>query len=252
MKTKRFDWKSAVIFLVALAVLASAVWKLCSAFLEYQKGRQEYGELEESAVFAGKEKENFTVDFDKLRAVNPDIIGWIYFENMEISYPIVQGKDNEYYLNHTFYGEENKCGCIFMEAENAADFGDDNSFLYGHNMKDKSMFARLNEFQKKETYEKNPAFYIYTPKEVLQYKIYSCYSAELGGDSFLCRFKNQEEYGQWQKTVADKSLYDTGIVPKQNQKTVTLMTCTPAGAKERFLVHGALIQGETAEFESNQ
>lgn len=251
MKTKRFDWKSAVIFLAALAVLVSAVWKLCSAFLEYQKGRQEYGELEESAVFAGKEKEDFTVDFDKLRAVNPDIIGWIYFENMEISYPIVQGKDNEYYLNHTFYGEENKCGCIFMEVENAADFGDDNSFLYGHNMKDKSMFARLNEFQKKETYEKNPAFYIFTPKGVFQYKIYSCYSTELGGDSFLCRFKNQKEYGKWQKTVADKSLYDTGIAPNQNQKTVTLMTCTSAGARERFLVHGVLTQEETAEFESN-
>ncbi|MCI9136174.1 MAG: class B sortase [Lachnospiraceae bacterium] len=252
MKTKRFDWKSAVIFLAALAVLVSAVWKLCSAFLEYQKGRQEYGELEESAVLAGKEKEDFTVDFDKLRAVNPDIIGWIYFENMEISYPIVQGKDNEYYLNHTFYGEENKCGCIFMEVENAADFGDDNSFLYGHNMKDKSMFARLNEFQKKETYEKNPAFYIFTPKGVFQYKIYSCYSTELGGDSFLCRFKNQKEYGKWQKTVADKSLYDTGIAPNQNQKTVTLMTCTSAGARERFLVHGVLTQEETAEFESNQ
>lgn len=252
MKTKKIDWKSAVILLMALAVLGTAAVKLWQALAEYKKGQREYDSLEQSAVSGEMGTEKFKIDFEMLRAVNPDIIGWIYFENMEISYPIVQGKDNEYYLNHTFYGEENKCGCIFMEVENAADFGDDNSFLYGHNMKDKSMFARLNEFQKKETYEKNPAFYIFTPKGVFQYKIYSCYSTELGGDSFLCRFKNQKEYGKWQKTVADKSLYDTGIAPNQNQKTVTLMTCTLAGARERFLVHGVLTQEETAEFESNQ
>lgn len=242
MKTKRFDWKYAVIFIGALAVLMTAVWNLWSAFSEYQKGQQEYGNLEESAISGRDKKGIFAVDFEILQAINPDIIGWICFENMGISYPIVQGKDNEYYLNHTFYREEGKCGCIFMETENSADFSDDNSFLYGHNMKDKSMFAKLNEFQKKETYQKNPAFYIYTPKGVLEYQIFSCYSTELGGDSFLCQFKNQAEYGQWQKNMVDKSLYDTGVVPEQSQKTVTLMTCTAVGGKERFLVHGVLVQ----------
>lgn len=247
MKQRETDWKYKIILLLASAVLLFAVVKLGRVLWEYHTGKQEYGSLEELAAEVEKDGEQgFSVNFDELQKINPDVIGWVRLEHLEISYPIVQGRDNEYYLHHTFSGEENKCGCIFMEAENQPDFSDQNSFLYGHNMRDRSMFAKLNEFQKEETYRKNPEFFIYTPEGVGRYEIFSCYPAELNGDTFICQFASEEAYGEWQQKTAGQSLYDTGVKISPGQKTVTLMTCTPAGGRERFFVHGVL-----TEFDEN-
>lgn len=249
MKQKKHrDWKFRIIFLTALAVFLFAAVNLGLLFLDYYKGEQEYKGLEGLTGFSvaesGTEKqtEDFSVDFEALRAINPDIVGWIHFEHMDISYPIVQGEDNEYYLSHSFYKEERKCGSIFMEVLNTPDFSDDNTFLYGHNMKDKSMFAKLNQFQEEQVCRENPEFLIYTPNGVSRYAIFSCYPAELGWDSFSCQFDDEEQYAKWLETVAERSLYETGVAPDVTQKTVTLMTCTPVGDNYRFLVHGALIE----------
>ena len=253
---KKPDWKFIVPFLIAFAVFLVAVIKLGMLLWEYYKGGR-YRDLKESVVSARedtdglKEQEaGFFVDFEKLRKVNPDVVGWIRIEKLGISYPIVQGEDNEYYLAHTFYKKENKCGSIFMEAENQGDFSDQNTFVYGHNMKDKSMFARLNEFREEDTFHENPEFYIYTPAGVRKYKIYSCQIAALGGESFRHQFSGVDDYSRWQEEVQARSLYVMGVEPKATQSTVTLMTCTPAGEGYRFLVHGAL--EEEAETDSGE
>ena len=241
MKNNRIDWKFIIKFLAALAVFVFALVKLGIFFFEYYQGEQEYQKLKKSVLSVLIEGE-INVDFEALQVKNTDTIGWIYFENLDISYPIVQGEDNEYYLSHTFQKEENKCGSIFMEAQNAADFSDNNTFIYGHNMKDKTMFAKLNQFQQEETYQNNPDFLIYTPDKILRYQIFSCYPAELNWDSFTYQFENQEKYASWQKTVIERSLYEITWKPSANQKTVTLMTCTPMGENYRFLVHAGLVE----------
>ena len=246
---KKFDWKFIIPFLLALAVFLFAAVKLGMLLWEYYKGGREYQQIEQSVVSITEQtdsgegqQEGFSVDFDKLRKINPDIAGWIRIEKLDISYPIVQGEDNDFYLSHTFYKEENKCGSIFIEVENSKDFSDWNTFVYGHNMKDKSMFARLNEFQDEETFRENPQFYIYTPEGVQRYKIYSCHTEELGTEAFQYQFNNEKDYAKWQGDVKGQSLYDTGVAPKPAQSTVTLMTCTPAGSQYRFLVHGILAE----------
>ncbi len=249
-KVKRqVDWKFIIPFLLTLAVFLFAAVKLGMLLWENYKGGREYQQIEESVVsIAGQadstdgRQEGFSVDFDKLRKINPHVVGWIRIEKLGVSYPIVQGEDNDYYLSHTFYKEENKCGSIFIEVENSKDFSDFHTFVYGHNMKDKSMFARLNEFQEEETLRENPQFFIYTPEGVRRYEIYSCHIAKLGTESFLYRFGAEKDYAQWQTDVKEQSLYDTGVEPKSAQSTVTLMTCTPAGSQYRFLVHGVLAE----------
>lgn len=246
---KNIDWKFIIPFLLALAVFLYAAVRLGMLMWEYHKGDSEYRQIAEYAVSTADQadsgngqQEGFSVDFDKLRKINPDVVGWIRIEKLNISYPIVQGDDNDYYLSHTFYKEENKCGSIFIEVENSRDFTDFNTFVYGHNMKDKSMFARLNEFQEEETLRENPQFYIYTPEGVRRYEIYSCHIAKLGTESFQYQFHDEKDYAQWQAYVKGQSLYDTGLEPKPAQSTVTLMTCTPAGSQYRFLVHGVLAE----------
>lgn len=245
-KGKR-DIKSTIVFVIALIIFVYALVRLGMIFWEYTKGQQSYKKLEDftSSTQIGKGgdlPEDFSVDFEALKEINPDVVGWIRFENMDISYPIVHGTDNDYYLTHSFDKQEIKCGSIFMEAENAADFSDDNTFIYGHNMKDKSMFAKLNQFKDEQIYKENPEFLIYTENGIYRYSIFSCYVADISWDSFTYQFASDEAYGEWLETVTDRSLYDTGIVPKQEQKTVTLMTCTSAGDNYRFLVHGTLTE----------
>lgn len=243
MKKKQADRRFLPLFLMALAVFCYAAVRLGLIFMEYYQGQQEYGKLAET-VLKGQQQagrpQSIQIDFEGLKQINKDVLGWIRFENLDINYPIVQSKDNEYYLSHSFYKEEMKCGSIFMEAQNTPDFSDDNTFIYGHNMKDKSMFAKLNQFQDKAVYDENPEFFIYREDGIYKYRIFACYAADVEWDSFLYQFADKKQYGAWQKTIKGRSNYDTGFLPKQEQKTVTLMTCTPAGENYRFLVHGAL------------
>lgn len=247
MRQGKRDLKSTIIFLLALAIFVYAIIRLGMIFWEYAKGQKSYDKLGEftSSTDIGKNgelPEEFSVDFQALKAINPDIVGWIRFENMDISYPIVKGTDNEYYLTHSFEKEKIKCGSIFMEAKNASDFSDDNTFIYGHNMKDKSMFARLNQFKDEQIYKENPEFLIYTEEAIYRYSIFSCYVADISWDSFQYQFATEDTYAEWLEKVTDRSIYDTGIVPQKEQKTVTLMTCTSSGDNYRFLVHGALAE----------
>lgn len=253
MTRKNTKWISRLILVIAIAVFLYSTVQLGMIFWEYHKGRQEYAKLERFTVFSSEgtsdtvTPEESRVDFAGLKEVNSDTVGWIRFENLDINYPIVQGKDNEYYLSHGFRKEPLKSGSIFMEVENSPDFGDNNTFLYGHNMKDNSMFARLNSFKKEEVYRENPEFLIETENGSYRYAIYACYTAEVGSDSFAYHFGSEEQYAQWQKTVKERSFYDTGVVPESNQKTVTLMTCTPKGENYRFLVHGVLTEAEQTD-----
>ena len=236
-----------ILFVAALAVFLFAAVKLGTIFFGYYKEDSAYKELEAFADFEEEQPAeegtlyHSPIDFESLLAINQETIAWIHFETMEINYPIVQGTDDDYYLHHGFYKEENKCGCIFMDTEASPDFSSDHSFLYGHNMKNKSMFAKLNDYAEESFFQENKTFLIYTPTETRRYEIYSCYIAELGMDSFTYSFDDKESYAGWQKTVKGRSLYDTGVTPDPAEPTVTLMTCTPKGSNYRFLVHGRLI-----------
>ncbi len=249
MKQRKKNPVFILIFLAALAVFLFAAIKLGTFFFRYYKEDASYKKLEVFAALDDLPPENTEketqyispIDFTSLKEINPDTIAWIYFENMDINYPIVQGEDDDFYLHHDFYKEKSTSGCIFLDTEATPDFLCDNSFIYGHNMKNKSMFAKLNQYAEESFFQENKTFLIYTPTETRRYEIYSCYPAKLDWDSFTYQFENKEAYAKWQATVKGRSLYDTKVTPDSSQPTVTLMTCTPKGSNYRFLVHGRLM-----------
>lgn len=102
------------------------------------------------------------VNFLSLEAINPDVVGWIAAEGTEIDYPVVRGKDNDFYLRHLFMGEQNKLGSIFMDYRNHSDFSNKNTIIYGHNMKDGSMFSSLIKYKDQHYYDKFPTMQLYT------------------------------------------------------------------------------------------
>lgn len=250
---------SSVILVVAVAVFIFSAYKLISIYSEYHKGDKEYDNIVDEAIEIqtpqqeesekGEEEQkpkvhaSLKVDFDKLKKTNKDIVGWIQFDEPErISYPVVRGADNDKYLTTTFEGKKNSSGSIFMDAANNGDFSDRNTFIYGHNMKNGSMFGQLRKFKAKDYYEQNPYFYIYTPdgKEV-KYQIFAVCIVEDTSRSYTRFYNSDEEYLDYLKYIKSIALYDTGVELTAESKIVSLSTCTNVTDTQRLLVYGAKI-----------
>jgi len=173
-----------VVLILAMAALIFVAFRtgreVVERFDEYAVARTEYAELRDLAgageipSLLGIEVEEdivadesipYVIDWDALRLVNPNVVGWIVVPDMSISYPIVQGQDNAHYLRHTFSGERNASGAIFMDYRNSADFSDNQIILHGHNMRDGSMFAPLHGWT-------GDYFIIHTPEGTMVFEVF--------------------------------------------------------------------------------
>ena len=162
----------------------------------------------------------------------PNLVGWIRQEGTEINYPIVKGDDNSYYLTHDALGKTSYSGAIFMDSLNNKFWKDDNTVLYGHNMKNSSMFGMLKHYLSDKSYiKKHPEFIIYTEDSAKIYGIVSVYSMKYGNDQYKMAFNTQEEYKDFLETAKKRSEYDTGFDYDENCPCITLTTCYSSGSK---------------------
>lgn len=254
---KKTNWLLLIFILLAFGIFLFAAGKLLQIYLEYQKGKDTYEELLEYVQEPQEDDEKETdeepesekpsspylqVDFVGLKSENPDVIAWIQIPALEISYPVVQGKDNAYYLQHMPSGETSKNGSIFVDYHNHADFSDQNTIVYGHNMKDQSMFGTLDSYQDQELYQKYPCFYIYIPGYVLEYQIVSCYAGRIGSVGYTYGFPEQEDFQMFLEKILSYAGYDTGVKVTTEDRIVTLSTCVNSNRDYRYLIHGKLVQ----------
>ena len=232
---------SKIILLVALVVLAFSTYKLVSIYLEYKRGVDEYNKVGDLAMLQLDFGEPpFDIDFEALKEQNQDVIGWIYFPNLPINYPIMHSDSNNYYLKHTFEKEYNFAGSIFLEALNSPDFTDDNTLVYGHNMKNESMFGSLKRYKEKVVFDENSYFYIFTPEHgPRKYKIFSYYITRKT-DSYVLSFENEDAKGKYLLDVLDKSMFDLQVPVERADELVMLVTCTSRVDDERFVFHAKL------------
>ena len=181
---------------------------------------------------------NLEVDHAALKAQNPDYKGWLYVPALEISYPVVRGEDNDYYLHHTFEGTENVTGCIFIDAGCAKDMGDYNTFFYGHNMKNGSMFGSLKKLlSNSDPIVEDPYIYFYTEDGVYAYRTYSFHKVPPKSDYFEYAVTQRKYWDYVDMALKDRAL-DMGVAVDKRKNSVTLSTCNGKGeAKQRFLVH---------------
>lgn len=257
---------SAVILIVALGVLAFAGFKLYSIYHEYNKGDNSYNDLqgfvklieteskestesEETLEVEEMEKDPFYIDFEELLKKNGDLIGWIRIDDpVNISYPIMQSEDNNFYLRRLFDKTHNILGSIFMDFNCNSDLKDQNTIIYGHNTKNGSMFGGLKKWQDKEEFDKNPYFYIYTP-DGLSYEYKICGISVTDAESFHYQysFENDDTFTEWEEQIQNDSLYDTGVVLDEESEIVTLSTCTNRVEEERLVVHGLKVKVRECE-----
>lgn len=200
---------------------------------------------EKKELKSNENREDFPemeVDFKALREKNPDTVGWLYVGSCGISYPIVQGEDNDYYMNHTFEGTVNSSGAIIMDYRDDKYLKDWNTFIYGHNMKNGSMFGSLKKLLKDETlYDSDPYIYVYLPGYIYRYKIFSYYKDKPDSKMYWTA-DTLQEYRQYIRDALSLSVRDLGVETSEENNMVTLVTCSGSGAgKMRFFVHGEFI-----------
>ena len=187
------------------------------------------------------------IDFNELQSINEDVIGWIRMTGVRIggevlSYPIAQGKDNDYYLHRTFKKTDNFAGCIFLNSGNSKFFSDQNSIVYGHNMKNGSMFGLLKNMRDQENYDKHPYFWIFTPDLIFQYRIFNCSIVASVGDPYKTRFTIRDFQDFLDKCSAASEVDNHGIkLNAKEDRIVTLSTCT-GDSSTRFICQGVLEQ----------
>ena len=187
-----------------------------------------------------------SVDFDALRENGPDIIGWLNLPDTVINYPVTQTDDNEYYLHHLYDGTYNKVGCLFADYENKADFSDRNTIIYGHNMRDGSMFAALNEYDEQSYFDTHKQMYLVTPEGGYLCEVFTAFVAkpsESGSDTspWCLSWKDDGAYTTWLTAMAERSVVETDVTVTSSDKVLTLSTCTPGGVS-RFIVMAKLVE----------
>lgn len=177
----------------------------------------------------------YNVDWDGLREINPDIVGWIVIPDTKVNYPIVQSEDNQYYLHRAFNKEKSIYGSIFMSAFNYNDFSDWNTILYGHNMKDGSMFKTVNYYKDEEYCKEHLDVWILTPKSQKKYQVISAHIAQDGDSNYDYVFED-DSYKDFIDSQIEQSLYDTGVTSVYDKRCITLSTCTSRTELERFII----------------
>ena len=179
------------------------------------------------------------VDFEGLMKINASCVCWVYAPGAQINHPVVQGADNEFYLHHTFEMKKNSAGCVFMDYEVDPMLTSWNTFIYGHNMKNGTMFGHLkNYINNPAVYEKDPYIYIFRPEGIYRYEIFSFYLDPTDSKMYYT-CSTFREYRAYLREATKKSVHECAAKSDPDKNIVTLVTCSGSGSnKQRFFVHG--------------
>jgi sortase B len=224
------------VFVIAIVVLVVTLAALAIIGFSYFQGQQKYGKLTENAEMTvvespgGEERVEATVDWDALRAINPDTVAWVYMPGTSINYPVVQGEDNEYYLTHDFEGEPGwlaSYGAIFMDWRNNPDWSDAAYFFYGHHMNDGSMFASIAQLADQAYFDECRTVYLYTPDGDFTLKSFSLVHCDADDPLVQISFSSDEDKAAYLQDKIDRSVVHVDDLPSLSDmnKIFAFATC---------------------------
>lgn len=214
---------------VCLAVCAFSGWKLYSIWNENNTVKTETSKLNQYTVNPQKEEEKeaqeqgFSVDFAKLKSENPDICGWIVVPGTDISFAVVQGVNNEFYLNHTTLKEPNRQGAIFVDANTPSDLSSDNTLIYGHSVDIGGMFTNLKYFQDEQFFNDHPYFWYLTPEKNYKCEIWHFLKTDSSNAAYTFDFGDYRDVTL--EELNKTSMHTRPMEVSSTDKFITLSTC---------------------------
>jgi len=233
---KPWDLKSKVLLIIGIVLLVAAGSLGAYIGHGYLDARAKYGDINEASgldssifgdILSGKSSLlDIHIDWDALKKINPDVVGWIYVEGTDINYPIVQGDDNDYYLSHNFDGSASSSGAIFLDMDNDPNFESDNNIIYGHNMLDGSMFAQITKFKDQEFLEKNYHIIIATPERAYLLSPAFTYICTGADELRQVEFPTHSDFEDYIAELMDKAVTESLVDVTKIDKLFSLVTCS--------------------------
>ena len=183
-----------------------------------------------------------SMDFSSLQEINPEIIGWISNVGTNIDYPIMQTGNNSYYLKHLYNGEYNDSGSIFMDYRCSADFSDKNTVLYGHHMRNSTMFGYLERYKDQEFFEDNPTITVFTPEGDYLIELISG-TVENGNREFVrLNLDNCKVFLAYVDELRRRSTFTSDVEVQKDDQIISMCTCTYDWNNARYMVVGRLVR----------
>ena len=206
--------------LICIVVICISGYKIYTTLRDYKKADDVYSQIRDTK----EDSENMSDATKNLSSINSDYKFWINVEGTNIDYPVVQGSDNDFYLNHDFNKNYLPAGSIFLDYRN--DFEtDSNSVIYGHHMRNSTMFGQMEKFKDKDFFADNKIITLKTDDTTYKYEIFAIgvYDADFGYNDVS--FSDEEDFNNFLNKILDKSMYSRDIVSSKNQ-IITLSTCS--------------------------
>lgn len=235
------------------AIIILSIAMLTQSMGEYAQGDEAYAKLRNDAAISDGNQSGKTqateeassdlpvLNFPQLLEKNSDFCCWIYQKGTTINYPVVRGDNNEYYLTHLFSGTVNKMGCLFMDYRNANDFSDENTVIYGHEMKNNSMFHSIVDYIDPDVYVTRPTMMIYTKNKTYTLELFA--GNIVSGDSQFVEFSfvDDDSFMDYVNKLKANSTFKSNVEVVPGDKLVTLVTCTSEFKNARYELVGKLV-----------
>lgn len=236
MSKKNKDLFRKIILMISLPVFVVSLINVYTGVKEYYKNNKLYNDIDTLNPFNNND---LNIAYSKLKELNNDYVGWIYIPDTNISYPIVKGTDNLFYLNHNFLKAESKAGSIFIDC-NVNVFENKNTIIYGHYMKDGSMFADLHKLSS----ELNNSYkvYIATESKILEYEVFSLFKDSADINNYQTFWSSNDDYINYLNTLITKSTINYNILLDKDSEIITLSTCDFNYSNGRLLVIAVLVK----------
>lgn len=249
--------------ILCAAGAAVSIWELCSEVRPRVEAEGFYAKMREQVFPAGAQTgpkegaaksrpDRGAPDWKVLEAWNPDICGWIYSPGTAIDYPIVQGADNDWYLNHTVDQKKSMIGSIFLDSRNQADFSDDVSVIYGHHIRGGRMFTPISGYKDQRYYEEHPVMYLYTPEADYRIELFADEILDGGTGSFPFRFVDEKAREDWLEQLQADGAFRKAPKPAPEERILALCTCTYEYQDARYTVYGIMKKLEIEENENDE
>lgn len=223
-----------VINILLIVAIIFSLYKVISKVIDYKESQNTYEKIQEV-------KNNSNNFIEELININKDYKMWIEVPNTNINYPVVQGKDNDFYLNHDFKKKESSSGAIFIDYKNDIE-KDKNIIIYGHNMRNKSMFQNLMKFKDKGFWEQDNKITLIIDDVIYEYDIFSAYVSDAKDVNLKINFKDDKEYLKYIEDIKKKSIFSKDINIKSTDKILTLSTCSYETESSRIVICGKLMK----------
>ena len=218
-----------IIACLAVIVVLSG-WKVFTILRDYDKQQGVYDEIAAEAGFSGD------IDFDTLRKINPDIVGWLYYEDSPINYPVVQGTDNDKYLTTMFDGTYGSFGTLFVDAAATEPFRQFNTIIYGHHMRNSSMFGSLGRLKDIEYAREHPRMELITPEGKYHLEIWAFLNQPADSNIYEIDIPDEDGRSEYISMIRGLAEYTTDVPVTVEDRLVELSTCAYEYQDARYVV----------------